>query len=133
MDTTRTLDRSSTWLALFASAGTLICCALPILLVSVGLGAVVAGATFRFPFLVTLSEHSTLMFGGSAALLLLAGWVVFLRPYRCPTSPALAKQCQQARIWNKRIWLLSIGVWLIGFSARVALPAIKYLLTLLSH
>ena len=44
--------------ALFTSTGTLVCCALPILLVSIaGLGSVVASLTNNFPLLITLSQH----------------------------------------------------------------------------
>jgi len=128
METTRSLDRSSTWLALLASTGTLICCALPILLVTVGLGAVVASATYNFPFLVTLSEHPALMFGGSAGLLTITAWLIFLRPYQCPVDPLLAKKCERARVWNHRIWWLSVWVWLIGFSAGFILPMTRQLL-----
>ena len=129
MDTSQTLDRSSTWLALFASAGTLVCCALPILLVSVGLGAVVASTTLKFPILVALSEHSMLMFGGTAVLLAIAGWVVYLRPYQCPVDPKLAMRCQKARKWNHRVWWMSVGVWITGASARFILPYWNQLLT----
>jgi len=123
-----TFDRSSTWLALFASTGTLICCALPIALVSLGLGAVVASATFQFPFLVTLSEHSILMFSGASVLLIFAAWIVFFRPLQCPADPSLARKCQQARKWNQRIWWFSMVLWLLGFSARFILPTLKYLI-----
>jgi len=35
------------WLALFGSSGTLICCALPIILVTLGAGATIAALTHR--------------------------------------------------------------------------------------
>ena len=44
------------WLTLFASTGTLICCALPIILVTLGLGATVAAFTSSFPLLVTIAQ-----------------------------------------------------------------------------
>jgi mercuric ion transport protein len=43
--------------SLFASTGTLLCCALPALLVTLGLGAVVAGAVSSVPWLVPLSRN----------------------------------------------------------------------------
>ncbi len=129
MELSHSMDRPGTWLALFASTGTLICCALPIVLVSLGLGAAVASATFRFPFLVVLSEHSVMMFGGSLVLLALAAWIAFIRPLQCPADPALAMSCRQTRVWNQRIWWLSTGLWLLGFSARFVLPAFSQLLS----
>ncbi len=119
-----TIEWSGSCLVLFASSGTLICCALPILLVSTGLGAVVAQTTFQFPFLVTLSEHAIWMFGGSALLLALGGWLVFLRPYHCPADPVLRNICENARKWNHRIWWLSLTLWCIGFGARYLLPIV---------
>ena len=97
------------------------------MLVSFGLGAVVASVTFRLPFLVTLSDYPVLMFGGSFVLLALAAWIAFIRPLQCPADPALAKRCRQAREWNQRIWWLSAGLWVLGFSTRFVMPAFRHL------
>lgn len=77
------------WLALFTSTGTLICCALPILLATLGFGAVVASFTCRFPVLVTLSEYDGWMFGVSADLLGLTTWVIWGHEVQCPADPIL--------------------------------------------
>lgn len=53
------------WLVLFASTGTLLCCALPIILVSLGMGAVVASMASNLPFLIKLSMYKEWMFAGS--------------------------------------------------------------------
>ena len=127
MELSHSVDRPGTWLALFASMGTLICCALPIVLVSFGLGAVVASVTFRLPFLVTLSDYPVLMFGGSFVLLALAAWIAFIRPLQCPADPVLARRCRQAREWNQRIWWLSAGLWVLGFFTRFVIPAFRHL------
>lgn len=127
MDLLNSLDRQSAWLALFASTGTLICCALPIMLISIGLGAVVASTIFQFPFLVTLSDHPILMFGGSFVLLAVAGWFAFIRPFQCPAEPVLAAKCQQAKIWNQRIWWSSVVLWLVGFFASFLFPVFSRL------
>ena len=55
------------WLTLFVASGTLICCALPIILVTLGLGATVAALSSNAPFLVILTLHKVWVFGGSAA------------------------------------------------------------------
>lgn len=51
----------------------LLCCALPALLVSLGLGAAVAGLTSELPWLVELSRHKEWVFAVSAIMLALAG------------------------------------------------------------
>ena len=42
------------WLTLFIASGTLLCCALPILLVTLGFGALVASLNYNIPGLVFL-------------------------------------------------------------------------------
>lgn len=116
------------WLVLFTSSSTLICCALPILLVTLGLGAVSATLFETLPFLVTLAKHKLWMFVGSAAMLALGGWALY-RPGRyCPVDPVLARQCETAHLWNTRIWWASIVIWAIGFfAAYLSLPLYELL------
>ena len=63
------------YLSLFTSFGTLICCALPSLLVLLGLGATVASFLSAVPWLVTLSHHKSWVFVTSG--LLIAGNFVY--------------------------------------------------------
>src|SRR3954467_4414747 len=57
------------YVSLFTSFGTLLCCALPSLLVLVGLGATVASVLSSVPWLVTLSRHKDWVFGLSGVLI----------------------------------------------------------------
>src|SRR5947209_17484990 len=50
------------YLSLFTSLGTLLCCALPSLLVLFGLGATVASVLSEAPWLVTMSHHKNWVF-----------------------------------------------------------------------
>ena len=50
------------YLSLFSSLGTLLCCALPSLLVLCGLGATVASVLSEVPWLVTMSHHKHWVF-----------------------------------------------------------------------
>ena len=110
------------WLTLFASGGTLICCALPIILVTLGLGATVAALTSSFPLLVTIAQHKTWVFAGSGALLL-SGWLMYRPGQACPTDPELGRLCDQTQVWNGRIYWSSVTLWVIGFfAAYLALP-----------
>src|SRR5260221_13272102 len=71
--TTATGDnRLLSFLSLFTSLGTLLCCALPSLLVLVGLGASVASTLLSLPWLVTLSKHKQWTFGASGLLIALS-------------------------------------------------------------
>lgn len=113
----RTAETAVGFGALLLSTGTLVCCALPILLVSLGLGASVAALTSAAPWLVALSAHKGWVFTVSG--LAIAG-AVFLRnrPGRaCPTDPRLAALCARADRWNRAVLAVAAAIWLIGFSA----------------
>ena len=111
------------WLTLFASGGTLICCALPIILVTLGLGATMAAFTSSFPLLVTIAQHKAWVFAGSGALLLVSGWLMYRAGRACPADPELGRLCDQTQVWNRRIYWSSVTLWGIGFiAAYLALP-----------
>ena len=92
-----------------------ICCALPILLVSFGMGAVVAAMASNVPFLITLSLYKTWVFISSGLLLLFGGWLLFRPGRACPTDPELAELCDKAYKWNCRLYWASVFIWCIGF------------------
>ncbi len=116
-------ESSISWLTLFASTGTLICCALPIMLVTLGFGATVAAMTSNFPMLVTLSEHKSWVFTFSALMLLFSLWLMYRPGRACPVEPEKALACARAQRWNRRVLWSSIVIWTIGFfAAFLALP-----------
>ena len=120
---TDTPDKRVAWLALFASTGTLICCALPIALVTLGFGATVAALSSNVPFLITLTLHKAWVFGGSGVLLAVSGWLMFRPGRACPADPKLGALCDQTQVWNRRIFWISVAIWGVGFfTAYLALP-----------
>ena len=105
----------ASWLSLFASTGTLLCCALPSLLVVLGMGATMAGLVGSFPQLVWLSQHKVWIFVGSGFLLSLAGYFQYRARFEpCPTDPKLAAVCDRSRKWSLWILVFSGSLWLIG-------------------
>lgn len=103
------------WLVLFTSSATLICCAIPALLVSLGLGAVLIGLVSNIPQLIWISEHKPLVFGIAGVLLVLAGlmqWQSSKLP--CPPDKALAKACVSARNWSNMIYGVSLIIFAVG-------------------
>jgi len=114
------------WLTLFLSSGTLICCALPILLVMLGLGAVVSTVVAQLPFLITLTRYKAWLFLSSALLLVIAGWFVVRPAKSCPIDPKLNRQCERMKVWNRWVWGLALVLWLIGFfTSYLLLPLVK--------
>ena len=103
-------------LSLFTSAGTLVCCALPALFVSLGMGAVLAGLTANMPWLIWLSEHKIGLFITAAILLVIAFVMMRRAQYLpCPADPQKAKACTMLRRISWGILYLSIALYLIGF------------------
>ncbi len=102
------------WLAgttLFAASTTLVCCALPILLVSLGLGAVVANIFYQVPAILFLAEYKNWTLLLSLLFLLILAWVIWRPNQACPANPDLAEVCRKARRWNKRAFWLSVTLW----------------------
>jgi hypothetical protein len=103
------------FLTLFSSASTLVCCALPALMVSLGLGATLAGVLTAVPQLIWLSNHKILVFG-LGALLLLGGGVlqVINQNAPCPLDPKLRRSCLRTRQNSLIIYLVSLIIYLLG-------------------
>jgi len=118
------------WLTLFITSGTLLCCALPVLLVSLGFGAVVASLNYNIPGLVFLAEHKLWTLSLSAILLLFLAWVIWRPNQSCPSDPELAATCKSAKRWNKHVFWLSVVIWSIGFFFSVLLLPLRNLLNI---
>ncbi|RME45093.1 MAG: hypothetical protein D6795_17115 [Deltaproteobacteria bacterium] len=105
-------------LSLFASTSTLLCCALPTLLVTLGLGAVVAGAVSSLPWLVPLSRHKAWVFLGSG-LLIAVNWLLILRGDRRAACAVPAdgppSACQVAGRFSRVVLWVSSGLYVVGF------------------
>ncbi len=103
-------------LSLFTSASTLICCALPALLVSIGAGASLAGFMGVFPELAILSKNKEILFTVAAVMLIFAGILRYrARNAPCPIDPTQAKACMRLRKVSAWIYYISIVLYFIGF------------------
>ncbi|MFV1984188.1 MAG: hypothetical protein ACC657_11660 [Thiohalomonadales bacterium] len=118
-------QKSITVFTLFTTTGTLLCCALPIILVTLGLGATVVAMTSAFPFLITLTQYKIWVFAFSGVMLVISGWIMFRSARTCPSDKELAKACNTAHKWNKRIYWSSVVIWGIGFTASYLLLPIR--------
>lgn len=113
------------WLTLFISSSTLLCCALPILLVSLGFGAAMASLNYNIPALAFIAEHQFWVLILSAGFLLFLARLIWRPQQNCPADPELAKYCQIAKHWNKRVFWLSIIVWCTGFFFSMLLQPLR--------
>lgn len=113
------------FLSLFTSSGTLICCALPALLVTIGAGATMAGLVTSFPQIVWLSEHKIGLFLVAGALLVAAGIIQWrARSLPCPADAALAAACTRTRKISAGIYWFSVVIYATGFFFAFIAPRI---------
>ena len=103
------------YLSLFTSGGTLICCALPALLVGLGAGAVMASLVSSVPQIVWFSEHKLGVFIFAGIMLSISGFLQWkARSLPCPSDIALAEICNKTRVNSLRVYYFSVTVFLIG-------------------
>ncbi|CAM3649478.1 hypothetical protein [Polynucleobacter antarcticus] len=105
----------SSLLSLFASSSTLVCCAIPALLVSLGAGAALASLVSVFPQIVWISEHKEIIFLISALLMLVGGVMQWRNRYApCPIDPDLRRTCLKTRRISMLIYLFSLVLMILG-------------------
>jgi hypothetical protein len=103
------------WLALLASGSTLICCALPALLVTLGAGAALSTLVSAVPQLVWISEHKLPVFASASVLMALGGWVQWrARSAPCPIDPKLRNACLRTRRFSARLYVFSLLMLAVG-------------------
>jgi mercuric ion transport protein len=131
--TTATGKRSAVlnYFSLFTSLSTLLCCALPSLLVLFGLGASVASMLSFMPWLVTLSRHKRWTFGVSGVLIALSFVNMYyvaprLRPAEC--SPDDPSACEDTSRVSKVLLWVAAAIYAVGaFVAYVLGPILTRL------
>ena len=102
-------------LSLFASTSTLLCCALPALLITIGAGAVMAGLTAAVPGIMWLSANKGPLFIASGVLLSASALMQWrARNAPCPADPEQAAACNALRVLSRRVLIVSSAVYAIG-------------------
>jgi hypothetical protein len=116
------------YLSLFSSLGTLLCCALPSLLVLFGLGATVASVLSEAPWLVAMSHHKHWVFVVAGVLISSNFVYVYalapklqMRNGACdPNDPGA---CQTASRFSRIVLWCSAVLYMVGcFTAYILGP-----------
>tara|TARA_X000001036_G_scaffold315384_1_gene293872 strand:- start:2041 stop:2442 length:402 start_codon:yes stop_codon:yes gene_type:complete len=103
-------------LSLFTSFSTLICCALPALLISIGMGASLASFVSAFPWIIFISKYKIQTFTLAAVLLIVSVYLFWQgRNAPCPSDPIQAKICSKLRFINLIMLFISLVTYLAGF------------------
>jgi mercuric ion transport protein len=118
----------ASFLALFTSTGTLLCCALPATIAAFAGGAAVASFVSTFPWLIPLSENKGWIFLGSGLMILLSTVLVFRPQGTVACSITGGEGCEIAGRFTKIVLGLSITIFLIGaFSAYLLVPVLRFI------
>jgi hypothetical protein len=118
--------RRTAALSLVFCSGTLICCALPALLVLLGAGSVLATLLSWVPGVVLLSEHKGLVFLLALFALIAAGSSLLRSVGQaCPTDPRLAQRCRHRMRQARWLYLLSCVAFAVGGTAAYLPPLLS--------
>lgn len=102
-------------LSLFASGSTLVCCALPALLVALGAGAALSSLVSVLPQLVWLSEHKEALFVFAGLMLAGSGWMQWRNRHApCPIDVRQRDACMRTRRASLRLYLISVLIYAVG-------------------
>lgn len=102
-------------LTLLSSFSTLLCCALPALLVALGAGSVMAGVISTVPQLTVVSRHKPVVFIFAGVMLSLSALMQW-RSHRaaCPIDPVQANACLRLRKYSAIVFGISLAAYLTG-------------------
>lgn len=111
-------SRSSFWssvASLFATSSTLVCCAIPAVLVALGAGAALSSLVAVFPQVVWLSEHKEGLFVFAGVMMATSGVLQWRnRTAPCPTDPALRDACLRTRKVSRVVFGVSMVFYMVG-------------------
>lgn len=113
------------WLGLFSSFGTLLCCAIPSTLVLLGFGATLASFLGNFPQLIWLSDNKGYVFGLSFVMLTISFLGQrYAEKQVCPIDRR--EDCEKTKNWSRPLFWISFGINAIGAFYAFILPQILY-------
>lgn len=116
-----------TFFSLFGSLSTLLCCALPVTLVTLGMGATFASLTSSFPQIIWLTERKDILFV-ITGLMLISSYFLLKKSEKleCPIDPIQAKACKTSKGISFRLFWFSTIIFFIGLIFSYVLPFVLY-------
>ena len=111
-----------------AVLGTLICCALPIVLVAVGAGSVVASVVATAPWLVALSRNKEWVFLVAGVLLAIDYWILYQSTSGECQSGGVCHVSHPFGRWIRRVFRGSCALFAAALGAAYLLLPVAQLL-----
>ena len=99
------MNRVLSFFSLFGSLSTLLCCALPVTLVSIGMGATFASITASFPQVIWLTERKEVLFIITGILLVIS-FIMMKRSENlaCPIDVNQRQACQTSKSFSEKVY-----------------------------
>lgn len=121
-------EKILSFLALFISTGTLLCCALPAALAAVAGGAAISAYVSAFPWVIPLSRHKGWIFLIAGALIATNG-VLTLRPRgRLACAITGGRGCEVAGTFSKSMFWIAAVLYAVGaFMTYGIVPLLEFL------
>lgn len=111
-----------------AVLGTLVCCAMPITLVTLGAGSVVASLVSTAPWLVSLSRHKEWVFLLTGLMLTTDYWILYHSTSTTCRPGGVCHVSHPFGRWMRRVFWGSVAVYGVGVAAAyLSLPLAKAL------
>lgn len=119
------MNKIISFFSLFGSLSTLLCCALPVTLVSIGMGATFASLTATFPQVIWLTEKKDILFITTAILLTLSYYLMKRSEnLACPIDVDQKTACQSSKSVSKKFFWSTVVIYGVGLCFSYILPNI---------
>lgn len=121
------MNKLLNFFSLFGSLSTLLCCALPVTLVSIGMGATFASLTSTFPQVVWLTSHKDILFIITGVLLALSFYLMKKSKMQaCPIDQGQKDACETSKSSSLYIFYFSAFLYVVGLLFSYVIPRIMY-------
>ena len=121
------INKLITFFSLFGSVSTLLCCALPVTLVSLGMGATFASLTSSIPGVLWLVGHKDTLFVLTGVMLIVSYFLMkHGEKQACPIDPNQAEVCQESKGLSNKMFWVSVVTYFIGLLFSYVIPKVFY-------
>jgi hypothetical protein len=116
-----------TFFSLFGSLASLLCCALPVTLVALGMGATFASLTSVFPQVLWITKYKETLFALTGLLLIISHILKKQSEKReCPLDFKQREICQSSKWATSKIYWFSVVIYIIGLLFSYIIPKVYY-------
>lgn len=99
---------------LILNGGVMLCCVIPAILVSLGLGSTLATFLNHYPIFIKISEYKNYIFIFVFLILIINGFILYTNKNRSCDINSLEQECTEVKSVSLILYYLSIVIYLIS-------------------